>query len=266
MPSPFPGMDPYIEDQEWEDFHLLFVAELRRRLTPLLRPRYLVRAEEYVYLLREPGTERGRIRPDTLVVERRPPAPEAVRSGGPVGVLEAPYSLPLPQLEWHRQVYLEVRRTDTGEVVCVIELLSPFNKRGRDREEYLRKRVAVLQSAAHLVELDLLRGGQRLPMDEPLPLADFYLFVSRAELRPLCGVWPLSIRDRLPELPIPLAAGDPDLRLDLQQVLDAVYDAAGYRDTLDYRRALHPPLAPEDQAWVDALPGFPPATPPFPPG
>src|SRR5881628_3624861 len=113
MPSVFPGMDPYIEGQGWEDFHLLFVAELRRQLTPLLRPRYLVRAEEYVYLLREPGAERGRIRPDALVVERLHPGTEPVPDGGGVGVLEAPLSLPLPQLEWHRQVYLKVRRAET---------------------------------------------------------------------------------------------------------------------------------------------------------
>src|SRR5436309_5352019 len=122
MPSPFPGMEPYLEGQDWADFHLLFVAELRRQLTPRLRPRYLVRGEEYVYLLREPDLERGRIKPDTLVVEasRRPSAADSP-SGG-VGVLEPPVTLPLPRLEWHRQVYLEVRRADTGEVVCVIEL------------------------------------------------------------------------------------------------------------------------------------------------
>src|SRR5215831_17508268 len=178
MPSPFPGMDPYIEGEEWEDFHLLFVAELRRQLTPRLRPKYLVRGEEYVYLLREPGAERGRIRPDTFVAETRPRPPGLPAASGGVGMLEAPLSLPLPQIDWHRQVHLEVRRAGTGEVVCVIELLSPVNKQGGGREDYLRKRAAVLQSTAHIVELDLLRSGQRLPMDEPLPPADYYALVS----------------------------------------------------------------------------------------
>src|SRR5439155_5462242 len=117
--------------------------------------------------LREPNGERGRIRPDTVVVERRHSG-SGPGSRGAVGTLEPPVVLPLPQVEWHRQVHLEVRRVDMGDVVAVIELLSPFNKRGRDRDDYLRKRAAVLQSDAHLIELDLLRGGERLPMDEPL--------------------------------------------------------------------------------------------------
>jgi hypothetical protein len=243
-------MDPFIEGEEWEDFHLLFVAELRRQLAGRLLPRYIVRGEEYVYLLREAGFERGRVRPDTFVVERSPARPGSGRTTGAVSVLEPPAMLPLPQIDWHRQVFLEVRRAGTGEIVCVIELLSPVNKQGAGREEYVRKRTALLQSTAHLVEIDLLRGGQRLPMDEPLPPGDFYVFVSRAEQRPMCGVCNFPLRERLPEIPVPLGAGDPDLVLDLQVVFDAVYDDATYGETLNYGRQPLPPLTAEDTAWT----------------
>lgn len=249
-------MDPYIEGHEWGDFHLMFIAELRRQLTPLLRPRYLVRAEEYVFLVREPEAVPARIRPDALVVEsRREERGASAASGGGAAVLEAPITLSLPQMEWHRQPYLEIRRADAGEVVCVIELLSPFNKRGRDREDYLRKRAAVLKSPTHLIEMDLLRGGERLPMEEELPAADYYVLVSRAEARPLCGVWSLTVRDPLPEIPVPLAAGDRDAQISLQRVFDAVYDDAGYGDSLDYTAEAQPPLSSEDRAWVRALSG-----------
>src|SRR5262249_16772242 len=85
--------------------------------------------------------------------------------------------------------------------------------------------------------------------------ADYYVFVSRAPERPLCGVWDFTLRDRLPEIPVPLAAGDTDLPLQLQDVFDAVYDTAGYSDTVDYEHGATPPLRPEDQAWADALVG-----------
>jgi hypothetical protein len=171
-------------------------------------------------------------------------------SGG-VALLEAPVTLRLPDLEVERQVYLEIRRRDTGHVVCVIELLSPINKaRGLGQQEYLTKRAAFLQSATHLVELDLLRGGERLPMDEPMPPAAYYVLLSHAGQRPDCGVWPVALKDRLPRIPIPLSGNDPPVLLDLQAALDEVYDAAGYADMLDYEHGTEPPLSEEEGVWV----------------
>src|SRR5205085_4527870 len=132
-------------------------------------------------------------------------------------VLDAPVTLRLPQLDLERQVFLEIRRRDTGRVVYVIEMLSPINKaRGFGQGEYLAKRAAVLQSRAHLVELDFLRGGARLPMERPLPDAGYYVIISHADLRPECGVWPIQLRDRLPEIPVPLSEDVAPIRIDLQ--------------------------------------------------
>lgn len=245
MPSPFPGLDPYIEGQGWWGFCTQYIAQLQRALAPLVRPHHGVFIEEHVYLVSESGVEMGKAGQQP-VSPSPPPRNVAGR--------EAPVTLRLPQMQVERQVYLQIRRRDTGQVVCVVELLSPINKaRGLGQQEYLTKRAAFLQSAAHLVELDLLRGGERLPMDEALPPAAYYVFISRAEQRPNCGVWPVRLQDRLPQVPVPLSAEDSPVLLDLQAALDEVYDAAGYRDMLNYHHGTEPPLSQEEAAWADAL-------------
>jgi hypothetical protein len=248
-------MDPYIEGQGWWGFCTQYIAQLQRALAPLVRPHYVVFIEEHVYLVSEPGIAFGKTRPDAVIAHRPFGAEFGVEHGGEgVALLSPPVTLRLPQLEIERQVYLEIRRRDTGHVVCVIELLSPINKaRGLGQQEYLTKRAAFLQSAAHLVELDLLRGGERLPMDGPLPPADYYVLLSNAEQRPDCGVWPLRLQDPLPRLPIPLSAGDSPVLLDLQAAFDEVYDAAGYQDMLAYHHGTEPPLTAEESAWAADL-------------
>jgi hypothetical protein len=241
MPSPFPGVDPYIEGQGWLGFSTQYIAQLQRVLAPLVRPAYVVFIEEHVYLAVLPETATGRTRPDASIVERASRQDMQPSSGGgAVALLDAPVTLHLPPLEVERQVYLEVRRRDTGRVVCVIELLSPINKaRGGGQQEYLAKRAAFIQSTAHLIELDFLRGGERLPMEEPLPRAAYYVLISRGDGRPDCGVWPVQLAGRLPTIPVPLSGGDAPVPL----VLQAAYDAHG----------ADPPLRPEEQGWADEL-------------
>ncbi len=157
--------------------------------------------------------------------------------------------------EERRETYLVVRLRESMEVVTVLECLSPGNKRagGDGRREYLDKREAVLQSQAHIVELDLLRGGARLPTVTPLPPADYYAIVSRRQRRPAAAVYFWTIRDRLPTLPVPLKTGDPDVPLDLQAAFSTVYDRARYDLSLNYDFDLQPPPRGDDAAWVQAL-------------
>ena len=252
MPSPFPGMDPFIEGQGWEDFHQEYIAALRRALVARVRPRYIVRLERRVYVERDPEVLADHIRPDLVVVE--PKGAKAAREAA-VAVAAKPVVLTLPMPEYRRQAYLTVRQPDTLHVVTVIELLSPANKRlGSDgRREYLRKRQVVLQSDTHLVELDLLRGGDRLPTIEPLPAGDYYAFICRAERRPGVEVYAWSLRQPLPSVPVPLAGEDPDVTLDLQSAFTTAYDGAGYDYSLDYRRAVEPALSDPDRAWADQV-------------
>lgn len=254
MPSPFPGMDPYIEGQGWWGFCTQYIAQLQRLLAPLVRPRYVVFIEEHVYLVSVSEGETARVRPDAVISPRPGSEPPAARAAGGVAVLDAPVMLRLPQMESEHQVYLEIRRRDTGRVVCVIEVLSPINKaRGLGRQEYLAKRAAFIESPAHLVEIDLLRGGERLPMEDPLPPAEYYVFVSQAERHPQCATWPIQLRDRLPEIQLPLSGDDPPVPLDLQAAFAVVYDAAAYADMLDYEHGTEPPLPPALAAWAERL-------------
>jgi hypothetical protein len=146
--------------------------------------------------------------------------------------------------------YLTIRERQSLRVVTVIELLSPTNKQGKGRQEYLRKRTEILESRSHLVEIDLLRGGVRLPTTEPLPPGDCIAFVCRQERLPDADVYAWPLRRRLPPVPIPLGEGDADVLLDLQQAFTAVYDRAGYDLLLDYEADLKPALRPNDAEWV----------------
>ncbi len=248
MPSPFPGMNPYLEQEEiWQDFHQSFIPLVRAVLAEQLRPAYVVKVEEHLFIHELPAEERrllGRADASRATPRPAPGLPSAV------ALLEAPSYVRLPvAVDVERHSYLEIRDRRGRELVTVIELLSPSNKRpGPDREQYLAKRLQFLHSNVHLVEIDLLRGGPRLPVDE-LTECDYYALVSRWEDRPRAGVWPIRLRDPLPVLPIPLRAPDPNARLDLQQVLHRVYDEAGYADYL-YAGTPQPPLIADDAAWA----------------
>jgi hypothetical protein len=157
--------------------------------------------------------------------------------------------LQLPAVEIERQSFVEIRDRRNRRVVTVVELLNPSNKTpGSDRDDYLAKRRQVLAGMTHLVEIDLRRGGTR-PTPPELPSCDYYVLVSRYEQRPTIGFWPIGLQDRLPVVPIPLLAPDPDAVLDLQTVLDHTYDEADYGKYI-YAETPEPPLSPEDENWA----------------
>ncbi len=254
MPSPFPGMDPYLEAPAgWQDFHHSFVDEIRAALVPKLRPRYSVHIERYVYLTAL-DAEEARLRPDVTVAQVQT---EPTKAEGAVATMTETATailVPLPVIEEVRHYYLEIRELATQRVVTVIEMLSPFNKRlGEGRTEYLKRRNAILQSDVHLIELDLLREGERVPMGKPLPSADYYAILSRFYRRPMAQVYFWTIRQKMPTIPVPLLRGEPDVPLDLQAVFTAVYERAGYDYRLPYDRDPEPPLRPEDERWAKEL-------------
>lgn len=253
MPSPFPGMDPFLEGQAWETFHHGLIAVLLESLTLRVRPRYVVRVEERVYVERDPEHPREIIRPDVSVMEQE--GERVVARGGGPSTMSAPVLLTVPMPERVREAFLSIRHRDTREVVTIIEVLSPANKRpgGDGRHEYLRRRATVLQSPTHLVELDLLRGGQRLPTVEPLPPADYYALICRGDRRPQVEVYPWTLRQPLPLLPVPLRGEDPDVVLDLQALFQAVHERAGCDYSLDYQLPVEPPLEEPETDWVRAL-------------
>jgi hypothetical protein len=164
-----------------------------------------------------------------------------------VKIDEHTYTHDLP--EGQRLSYVEIRDRHDRQLITVLELLSPSNKlAGPDREQYLAKRGQPLGSPVHFVEIDLLRGGPRLPL-EGLPDCDYYVLVSRAEQRPAADLWPIRLREGLPVIPVPLRPPHGDAQVDLQQVLHRIYDAAGYQDYI-YQGQPQPRLSPEDAAWA----------------
>lgn len=259
MPSPFPGMNPYLEQEDvWVDFHQSFIPLLRDMLTAQIRPAYLARVEEYLVIHELPEGEQRYLGRADVSVTRSPTGAKGPSTGA---ILEAPmYGRWSPAVDIERHSYLEIRDRQDRQLVTVIEVLSPSNKRaGPDREQYLAKRRQIYASNVHLVEIDLLRGGPRLPLDDP-PDCDYCILVSRAEERPRIGIWPLRLREKLPEIPIPLRAPDSDARLDLQEALNRLYDAAGYEDYI-YSGSPQPPLPPDDAAWArQFLSSLPPGT------
>lgn len=250
MPSPFPGMDPFIEEQKWKGFHTQFVTALGQALIPQVRPRYVVDVEEYVYLAAEPDEPARPIGPDVSIADSGSGWRESADSAQ-TAVAVHPVVRTVPEPKHHRQHYLAIRNRQSLEVVTVIELLSPWNKDPvRGQEEYLLKRENVFAVHANLVEFDLLRGGVRLPTVEPLPEGDYFALVCRKERYPELDVYAWSLRSPLPPVPIPLAKGDPDARLDLQSIFTQTYDRAGYDYALDYHSDVVPPLVEGDAGWV----------------
>jgi hypothetical protein len=250
MPSPFPGMNPYLEQEDaWHDFHDRFIPLMAEYLNAQVGNKYIVKIDEHVYV-HDVGEEQRTFlgRADLAVAGLH----DSNSVSSAVGVLEAPVEVEVPRLDVERECFLEIRDRRSRQLITVLELLSPANKsRGNNREQYLGKRDQIMATHVHLVEIDLLRGRPRMPFVD-LPPCDYYAMVSRVERRPKAQLWPIRLRDRLPVIPVPLRAPDPDLRLDLQELLHRVYDAAGYVKYI-YDSEPVPPLASEDAAWARAL-------------
>ncbi|MEK7327069.1 MAG: DUF4058 family protein [Chloroflexota bacterium] len=253
MPSPFPGMDPYIEQPEvWRDFHNNLAIEIQARLNEKLGPRYYAAIEPRIaYEVVEVATKYGG-QPDVGVLRLREAptvAPAAPNSPVPVKS-RVPLEFPV------RLLSTRIRTVGEHTLVTSIEILSPVNKqRGHEAfKSYRRKRRALLRSEAHLIEVDLLRRGERPPLAEPVPSAPYYVTLSRVEDRPTVQVWPIQLKDELPVIPVPLLEPDPDASLDLNAVVAAIYKRGAYAVRIDYRQPPPPPeLSPEEQAWAESL-------------
>lgn len=252
MPSPFPGVDPYLEAGSlWAGVHASLIGILREMLVPQVRPRYFVDIEHRVYVLDEDDPARRQIVPDVaLITSGRPGAP----AGGTGAASPSVLLMVLDELEV-TEPRLVVRDVGTKTLVTVIEVLSPTNKAtgSRGRDEYLTKRREVLRSGVHLVEIDLLRAGARIPSADPLPACDYMAHVSRVRMRPRGEVFAWSVRDPASVIPVPLRDADADVTLDLGAVLRATYERGGYDLAIDYRRPPEPPLRADDAAWAATL-------------
>ena len=253
MPSPFPGIDPFIEAQgHWPDFHTRFLTYCCDALDDRLPEDYAARMGEKVHLVRNPDEPPTALRPDIVIVKDSRTAGSSERANG-IATLD-PVTVPLTTSDFEevREVWIEIRRLPDLSLVTVIELLAPSNKIGDGRHEHLDKRRLLIEQPVHLVELDLLIGGRRLPMKRPLPAGDAYAIVSRSERRPDSEVYMWTLRDGLPTIPIPLDAPDPDIPLDLAPAFATAYRRGRYARVLRYQEPYPIPLAAADRDWVEA--------------
>lgn len=259
MPSPFPGMDPYLEEPGlWPDVHHGLISQIQAELNHQVRPKYHVRVEERVYISDENDPGREVIIPDLRVAdaardEANDWAAEEAATGY-VAVAEPVVLTTLIDDEIH-EAFLEVIDRQERMVVTVIEILSPTNKvpGSRGQASYLEKRREIMTSPSHLVEIDLLRAGAPIHTRELLPPADYYVHVSRKAKRPKGVVWPILLTQRLPVISIPLRPEDEDVPLDLQEALNTAYERAAYDLAINYRREPIPPLGESHRQWVHSL-------------
>ncbi|TAG61371.1 MAG: DUF4058 family protein [Oscillatoriales cyanobacterium] len=239
MPSPFPGMDPYLEHPElWPALHHWLIIEIARLLSPQLRPKYLVSVEVRMYETADDNLSIGI--PDVNVIQPRTTT-ELITSN--VAVAEPPtqpltVNIPMPYEV--REGYLEIRERGNQELITVIEILSPSNKRtGKGRQMYEEKREEILGSRTHLIEIDLLRRGEKMPVIGNDIESHYSVLVC--------------VQNPMPAFPLPLRSGDTEPVINLQELFTEIYDVASYDLKIDYRNwEVIPALSEADTIWADA--------------
>ncbi|MEM8805883.1 MAG: DUF4058 family protein [Cyanobacteria bacterium P01_G01_bin.38] len=253
MPSPFPGMNPYLENPElWPEVHSRLIVAIADVLNPQLMPKYRAAIDRRVYDLQ--GNETLLVGIPDVTVERRSASDTPAQNNIAVMMPPAsPVKVRVPMPIEVRESYLQIKEVATGEVVTVIELLSPTNKRtGAGRNAYEEKRREVLSSRTHLIEIDLLRSGEPMALAAGNLKSHYRILMSRGDQRPQADLYPFNLPDKIPPFPLPLKTGDMEPVIDLHLLLDQVYDRAGYEVVIDYAQPPVPSLDAADAAWAKA--------------
>jgi hypothetical protein len=261
-------MDPYLEGELWQEFHERLAHQISAQLLSQLPAKYVaLLAKRYVIGAPTSGILPGLglnivdwpaqrvIYPDVHVAalpERKLREPAVGYEAG-VALMEPAVEVanPLPEAP---QLSVEIRDVAQRRLVTLIEILSPANKHSQGALEYYDRRMRLLNTDTHILQIDLLRGGSRILLLAEPPAAPYYVYLSRTERRPYTQIWPVSLRQHLTAVPVPLLHPDPDVILDLQAAVDACFALVRYERLLDY--AEPPPLPPLDEAdaaWLDDL-------------
>jgi hypothetical protein len=256
MPSPFPGMDPFLEDPFfWHQVHSRLIVALANDLGGKLRPKYYAAIETRTYL--EEGDDRIFVGvPDAIVFT------SSAQSAANAATLTLPIAQPqkvrLVEPIEVKERYLEIRKVGSHEVIAAIEVLSPTNKQGEGRKIYLKKRQTMLESASHFVAIDLLRGAQPIRVEGSQGRSDYRILVSAAADRPNADLYSFNRRDQIPVFPLPLRSEDVSIPVDCGALLREVYDQGCFDLQIDYTQKVPEPiLSQEDRAWVAGVVGRP---------
>lgn len=227
MPSPFPGMNPYLEHPDrWSTVHNRLIVALADFLTPQLLPKYQVDIEKRIYEVMGMNTLMvGRA--DVSVQEPKQPLQSNLSPLGKTAIVAQPIKVSIPMPEEVREAYLEVKEVSSQAVITTIEILSPTNKRSDGRQKYENKRQQILSSQTHLVEIDLLREGQPLPFSSDDIVSDYRILISRSDQRPTADLYAFSLSDPIPLFTLPLKPGDSEPVINLKVLLDGIYERSG---------------------------------------
>ncbi len=252
MTSIFPGMNPYLEHPElFPGLHHLLIGEIARFLSPQLRPKYRVAVEVRMYETIDENSLIVGI-PDVIVKSRQTTSNST--SNIATVTTPKPIKVTIPMPLTIKEGYLQVREVGTEELVTTIEILSPTNKRhGKGRRAYQKKREQVLASFSNLVEIDLLRQGEPMPIIGNNIESQYRILVCQGDRHPIADLYAFNLPDEIPAFPLPLRSGDSTPIIDLQNLLNQVYDAFDYDLVVNYHQEAVPALSPEDAVWVDGL-------------
>jgi Protein of unknown function (DUF4058) len=251
MPSPFPGMDPYLEDPFfWHQVHSRLIVALANDLGAKLRPKYYAAIETRTYLEDGDGNIFVGI-PDAIVFSGTQATPTSANAATLTMPIVQPQKVRLVEPIEVKERYLEIRKVGSKEVIAAIEVLSPKNKRGEGREIYLKKRQVMLESASHFVEIDLLRAAQPIRVEGITARSDYRILVSAADERPNADLYSFNLREAIPVFLLPLRSEDAPIPVDLKALLQAVYDQGCFDLQVDYEQPVpEPMLSKDDRAWV----------------
>lgn len=195
------------------------------------------------------------IYPDVAIYESARDADFPHPSG--VAVLEAPVRRQTSLTQPVQQRRIVITALGSDDLVTIIEVLSPTNKRGGELKKYRAKREEILSSDVHLVEIDLIRAGTRVGeelLERPMLEMDYVLLVNRAGSLRVSDIWPIQLNEPLPAIPIPLTYPDPDVTLDLGAVIQTIIERYRYDAIFDYSQPIPPPqLRPSMQDWWEQI-------------
>lgn len=250
MPSPFPGMDPYLEGHLWPDVHNSLAYLVKVQLASRLTEPYIVHLNTYTVEDTSPEEDVGIMYPDVEVFRK------LVKE--PAGTYEPPLTpetitLPAIRNVEARIPVVEIKDKKNNQLITAIEILSPVNKRKPGLLPYREKRERLHNAGVHLVEIDLIRRGER-PFDHPyLPKSHYLVCLIRAGIGKT-QVWAVDVKEPLPVIPIPLKPPDKDSFLDLSKAFTDMYEQGVFERSVDYSEAPpQPAFSEEEIEWMKGL-------------
>ncbi len=253
MASPFPGMNPYLENPLlWSEIHNLLIAAIFRKLNPQLRPKYKVAIEKRVYQTTDDESLLVGVADVAVQSTQKTASPQKASTAVVSPSIEA-VTVDLTMPETVKETYLEVRDVITQEVITVIDILSPKNKRsGEGQNAYQKKRLKILGSYTNLVEIDLLRDGKPIQQVQNHLQSDYQILVSRASKRPKADLYAFNLQNPIPSFALPLRETDTEPLLDIQTLINELYVEGNYDLVIDYTQEPVPPSQ-QDAAWIDQV-------------